>query len=73
MLEERRAYHIKNFHLQSYEKFFSKFNTKTQEELLVKKRVYDYRNASQNFENIVTIGNAIASIENGEYIWNKIM
>ena len=39
--EERRAYHIPGYHLYSVEKFFAKFDYKTQEELSIKKLQYD--------------------------------
>jgi hypothetical protein len=71
--EERRAYHIHDYHLQSVEKFFCKFNHKTQDELQIKKLQYDFRGVSHKFEKIATINNAIASINNGEYTWNNIM
>ena len=73
MLEERRAYHIPHYYSQSLEKIFIKFNFKALEDLKNKKLLYDHRNASDKFENIVTINKAIASLEDGEYIWKDIM
>lgn len=73
MLEERRAYHIKDYHLLSMEKFFTKFNYKTQEELKIKKLLYDHRGAAGKFEELVTFNDAIASVINGSLFWKAIM
>ena len=73
MLEERKAFKIKDYHLQSMEKFFRMFNFKAQEELKIKKLQYDYRNLSEKFKNIVTINNAIATVNDGEFTWLDIM
>ena len=73
LLEERKAYHIPNYHLQSMEKFFLKFNIKMQQELKIKKLQYDHRKVPDKFEKIVTINRAIASKENGSYVWKDIM
>ena len=73
MLEERRAFAIKDYHTHSVEKFFIKFNFKTLKELKLKKLQYEHRNASELFENIVTTKMAVAEIENGEYIWKTLM
>ena len=73
MLEERKAFKIKDYHLQSMEKFFRKFNFKTQEELKIKKLQYDYRKLPQKFKNIATINNAIATENDGEFAWLDIM
>ena len=52
MLEERKAYKTKNYHLQSMQKFFHKFNFQVQEELKIKKLQYDHQKLSQkNWEN----------------------
>ena len=48
------------------EKFFTKFNFKAQEELKIKKIQYDYRN-------LTTINNAIATVNDGEFVWLDIM
>ena len=55
------------------EKFFRKFNFKTQEELKIKKLQYDYRKLPQKFKNIATINNAIATENDGEFAWLDIM
>ena len=73
MQEERRAYHIKDFHLQSVDRFFCKFNYATQEEFRIKKLQYDFRGLSQKFEKITTINKVIATINSGEYILKNIM
>ena len=73
MQEERKAYHIQNYHQRSVESFFKKFNHATQEEIQIKKLQYDFRGLSEKFEKIVTTNNAIASINAGEYTWMKIM
>lgn len=74
MLEERRAYYIKDYHLQSVEKFFTKFNFKTQEELRVKKLLFDHRGASAKFKNLVTYKNAVASVAaDGSLLWKDLM
>ena len=73
MQEERRAYHIKDFHLQSVDRFFCKFNYATQEEFRIKKLQYDFRGRSQKFEKITTINKVIATINSGEYILKNIM
>ena len=73
MKEERRAYHIKNYYLRSVEKFFTKFNFKTKEELRIKKLQYDHRGASEKFKKIVTINRAIVTMEEGEYVWKDMM
>ena len=73
MLEERKAYKIKNYHLQSMEKFFHKFNFQVQEELKIRKLLYDHRKLSENFKKIVTINNAVASVDKGELVCLDIM
>ena len=74
MLEERRAYHIPDYHLSSMQKFFIKFNHRCREELKIKKMQYDHRQLSKKFEEIVTIRKAIATkANNDEYIWKDIM
>jgi hypothetical protein len=73
MQEERKAYYIQSYHKHSVEKFFSKFNYATREEIQIKKLQYDFRGLSQKFEKIVTTNNVIASINAGEYTWMKIM
>ena len=73
MLEERRAYHIPNYHRSSIQKFFVKFNYGCHEELKIKKMQYDHRQLSKKFEEIVTVRKAIASRANDEYIWKDIM
>ena len=73
MLEERKAFKIKNYHQQSMEKFFNKFNFLAQEELKIKKLQYDHRNLSAKFEKIATINKAVATIKDGEFTWLDIM
>ena len=73
MLEERKAFKIKDYHLQSMEKFFTKFNFKAQEELKIKKLQYNYRNLPEKFKNIVTINNVVATVNDGEFTWLDIM
>ena len=73
MLEERRAYYIPDYHRQSMEKFFLKFNSKAIEELKTKKLQYEHRDALHKFQQIVTTNNAIATAENREYSWKEIM
>ena len=73
MDEERRAYHIPDYHLNSVEKFFSKFNHKTQEELRIKNLQYAYRGLSAKFKEIVTINRVVAWEKDGEYTWIDIM
>ena len=73
MQEEREAFHIKNYHLRSVQKFFLKVNHKTQEELKIKKSQFEFRGLSHKFEKIATINNAVAAISNGEYLWKDIM
>ena len=73
MLEERKAFGIKDYHTHSVEKFFIKFNSKIHEELKSKKLQYEHRNALEKFEKIVTIKNAIAEMQNGEYSWKDVM
>ena len=73
MLEERKAFKIENYHRQSMEKFFNKFNFQAQEELKMKKLLYDHQNLSAKFEEIVTINNAIAAVNDGEFVWLDIM
>ena len=73
MEEERKAFHIPNYHLRSVEKFFLQFNIRTQEELKIKKLQYDHRNLAHKFQQIVTINKAIASKNNEGYRWKDIM
>ena len=73
MLEERKAYKIKNYHQQSMQKFFNKFNFLAHEELKIKKLQYDHRNLTAKFEKIATINNAIATVNEGEITWLDIM
>ena len=73
MLEERKAFKIKDHHLQSMEKFFLKFNFKAQEELKVKKLQYGYQNLLEKFKNIATIDNAIANVNDGKFTCVDIM
>ena len=73
MEEERKAFHIPNYHLCSMEKFFLKFNLRTQEELRIKKLQYDHRNLPDKFQEIVTINKAIASKNDDTYTWKDIM
>ena len=73
MLEERKAFKINNYHLQSMEEFFNKFNFKAQEELKIKKLLYDHRNLPEKFRKIATINNAIAVVTDGEFAWLDIM
>ena len=73
MLEERKAFKIKNYHQQSMEKFFNKFNFQVQEELKIKKLQYDHRNLSEKFRKVATINNAIATFNDGEFVWLNIM
>ena len=73
MEEERRAYHIPDYHLHSVEKFFAKFNHKTQEDLICKKLQYDHRQLSTKFKEIVTTNRVVAVERDGEYTWTEIM
>ena len=73
MLEERKAYKIKNYHQQSMDKFFNKFNFLAHEELRIKKLQYDHQNQSAKFEKIATINKAIATFNDGEFTWLDIM
>ena len=72
LLEERRVYK-KNYSTKSLESFISKFNHDCLEEMKTKKIIYDFQGLSSKFENLVTIGNAIANIVNGELIWKDII
>ena len=73
MLEERKAFKIEDYHLQSMEKFFKKFNFKAHEELKIKKLQYDHRKLPEKFLNIATINNAIATVNDGEFACLDIM
>ena len=73
MLEERKAFKIADYHLQSMEKFFKKFNFKAHEELKIKKLQYDHRKLPEKFLNIATINNAIATVNDGEFACLDIM
>ena len=73
MSEERKAYKAQNYSSTSFQKFFSKFNYATRDELKTKKLLYDFRGLPGKFERIVTTGNAIATISNGEFLWKDIM
>ena len=75
LLEERRAYKKKTFSLSSasLQRFFAKFNHDTQEELKTKKLLFDIQGLANKFEKIVTIGNAVATLVNGELIWKDLM
>jgi exonuclease III len=73
MSEERKAYKAQNYSSTSFQKFFSKFNYATRDELKTKKLLYDFRGLPGKFEQIVTTGNAIATISNGEFLWKDIM
>ena len=73
MEEERRAYHIPHYHLHSVEKFFTKFNHKTHEELRIKNLQYAHRGLSAKFKEIVTINAVVACERDGEYSWIDIM
>ena len=75
MLEERRAYKKKSSYLssKSLQNFFSKFNHDAREELKTKKLLYDIQGLASKFEKLVTIGDAIATVVNGELIWKDIM
>ena len=76
LVEERRAYKKKNssyLSSQSLQRFFSKFNQDAQEELKTKKLLYDIQGLANKFEKLVTIGDAIATVVNGEFIWKDIM
>ena len=76
LLEERRSYKKKNpFYLSSenLQRFFAKFNHDTQEELKTKKLLYDIQGLATKFEKIVTIGDAVATVVNGEFIWKDLM
>ena len=55
------------------EKFFTKFNFHAKQELMEKKLRYDFQGLSDKFEKIVTVNHVIASVRNGEYVWNEIM
>ena len=73
--EERTAYKRKTPYLssESLQRFFTKFNHDIQEELKNKKLLYDIQGLSTKFEKIVTIGDAVATVANGELIWKDIM
>ena len=73
--EERTAYKRKTPYLssESLQRFFTKFNHDVQEELKNKKLLYDIQGLSTKFEKIVTIGDAVATVANGELIWKDIM
>ena len=73
ILEEREAYYINNYHLRSMEKFFIKFNFKAQEELKIKKLQFQHRNLTAKFEKIISINNAIATVQEGGITWLDIM
>ena len=75
LLEERRAYKKKSSYLlsESLQRFFSKFNHDAREELKTKKLLYDIQGLASKFEKLVTIGDAIATVVNGELIWKDIM
>ena len=50
-----------------------KFNFKAQEELKIKKLQYDYRNLPEKFKNIAMIKNAVATVNDGKFVWLDIM
>ena len=71
LLEERRAYHSNT--TPNVEDSFLRFNLRTLDELKTKKLLYDFIGFPGKFEKIVTINNAVAVLESGEYRWQKIM
>ena len=73
MLEEQKALKIANYHLQSMEKFFKKFNFKAREELKIKKLQYDHLKLPEKLINIATINNAIVTVSDGEFAYLDIM
>ena len=69
--EERKAYRRKSPPVAPH--FFNYFNIKIQEELNMKKLLYDFQGLQSKFEKIVTTNNAISEIVDGEYKWKAIM
>ena len=73
MMEERRAYKSLTLPIKAMQKYFRKFNHHFQEELKLKKLLYDHRLLSYKFENIATVNKVTAAIVNGDYEWKDIM
>ena len=61
MQEEKTAYHTGK--IPGIPNFFLKFNHSIREALHLKCIQYQYRGLSKKFEDIVTVGNAIASVD----------
>ena len=57
----------------SYDKFFANFNYKATHELKLKKMQYDFQGLEEKFKDITTVGNAVAHLANGEYVWSDIL
>ena len=57
----------------SYEKFFANFNFKATQELKLKKRLYDFQGLKDKYKSIVTVGNALAHLADGEFVWNDLL
>ena len=72
MLEERRAFKMSTPPTNAMQKYFVKFNYYLQEEMKLKKILYDFQDLSHKFENIATVNNAIAIIVEEEYEWKNI-
>ena len=71
MKEEKIAYHsgvpprVSNF--------FAKFNRMVKDSLSLKGIQYDSRGLSKKFEDIVTVNNVVATIQNGVFSWLDVM
>ena len=72
MLEERKAFKANTPLTNAMQKYFVKFNYYLQEEMRLKKLLYDFRDLSHKFKNIATVNNAIAIIVEDEYEWKNI-
>ena len=73
MLEERRAFYRNGSSPQTIPKFFTRFNKYAQEELHLKKLLFDHRGLPKRFEDIVTTNNAVAFLADNQYVWVDIM
>ena len=77
LLEEHKMYKInstsESIVTPSYDKFFANFNYKATHELKLKKMQYDFQGLDEKFKDIVTVGNAVAHLADGEYVWSDIL
>ena len=72
MLEERKAY-FKKYTQQDEHKFILKYNYLIKEEAATKKLQYKFQGKEEQFENIITVNNAITRRNEEAYVISNIM